>query len=199
MRNINFVERHFEKIAFGVVAAGMAAWVGWDLSGWGQGSVKMGGRDVKLADVDGELAKKAQSVASKQQAADVPESLGLPPVGNAGDEEHEAAKARIRKQAAADAAGLFEGSVAGKEPLPRSTPAVAARLFNSDLSGRERWYHEPAFGPVSMTRSVLQWEGCVSKETSRRRRHSPRRSTSGRAGHVVTATSSAPCPWRRST
>ena len=165
MRNISFIERHFEKIAFALVGLGMAAWVGWDLSGWGQGSVKMGGRDVKLADVDAELAKKARAVESKQQAAEVPESLGLPAAGGAGDEERGAAIAKIRTQSMAEAGKLFDTSVAGKDPLPKSAPAVASRLFSSDLSGRERWYHEPAFGPVSMQSPVVQWEGCVSKET----------------------------------
>jgi len=165
MRNINFFERHFEKIAFGVVGLGMAAWVGWDLMDWGQGTVKLGGREVRLAQVDVELRKKADAVAAKQQASEVPESLGLTEAGAASDaseEDREKAMARIRQDAQARADEAFAASVAGKGPLPKVGPAVASRLFSSDLAGRERWYHEPKFGPVSMVSPVLQWEGCVA-------------------------------------
>lgn len=165
MRNINFFERHFEKIAFGVVGLGMAAWVGWDLMDWGQGTVKLGGREVRLAQVDVELRKKADAVATKQQAAEVPESLGLNEAGaasDASDEDREKAMARIRQDAQAKANEAFGASVSGKGPLPKAGPAVASRLFSSDLAGRERWYHEPKFGPVSMLSPVLQWEGCVA-------------------------------------
>jgi hypothetical protein len=170
MRNINIFERHFEKIAFGVVGLGMAAWVGWDLMDWGQGTVKLGGREVRLAQVDVELRKKADAVAAKQQASEVPESLGLADAGAASDaseEDREKAMARIRQDAQARADEAFGASVAGKGPLPKAGPAVASRLFSSDLAGRERWYHEPKFGPVSMVSPVLQWEGCVAapKET----------------------------------
>jgi hypothetical protein len=165
MRNISFVERHFEKVALALVGLGMLAWVGWDLTGWGQGSVKFGGRQVPLSEVDNELEKKAKAVAARQAASDVPESLGLSEVAgvaDASDEDREKAMARIREQVQAQANQTFGASVAGKDPLPKNAPAVASRLFSSDLAGRERWYHEPRFGPVSMISPVIQWEGCVA-------------------------------------
>lgn len=164
MRNINFIERHFEKLAFGLVGLGMLAWIGLDLSSWGQGSVRMGGREVKMADVDVELGKKTRAIEDRQKGSEVPETLGLTASGAAGDEERDAVMAKIRAQAMQDGSKLFESGVAGNEPLRHGGRAVASRLFSGDLSGRERWYHEPRFGPVSMQSPVVQWEGCVSPE-----------------------------------
>jgi hypothetical protein len=147
MRKTNIVERHFEKVILAVVALGMLAWLGMDLMMVGKTPVKMGSQQVPLDQVNEELRKKASKVAANLRSAEVAVQ-GLEPVD----------------ATAGDPSSMFALPSEVAKPLPRAQLTTATGLFNPDLSGRQVWYHEPSFGPLSML-PVQQWEGALSAET----------------------------------
>lgn len=149
-RRNNVVERHFEKVLLAVVALAMLGWVAMDLMMVGETPVKMGASQVPLSKVNEELQKKASKVAAALRSdqatlegleSDGPGSTALDP---------------------ASMAGL---SPKASQPLPRVQIPLAAKLFNPDLAGRQVWYREPSFGPVSMLSPVAEWSGALSAET----------------------------------